>query len=181
LSGKPTGFSLEWSDVTALRDSTGQLAAINKSQAVIEFQMDGTVMHANENFLKTLGYTLDEIRGKHHSLFVTPEASSAEYREFWANLNDGKYEAGEYKRLRERAGEKSGFRPPTTRSSTATASHSRLSNMPPTRQAETSNADYEGQLAAIDKAQATIEFDMNGNILKVNENFLNAVGYSKKK
>lgn len=180
LSGKPTGFSLEWSDVTALRDSTGQLAAINKSQAVVEFKMDGTVMNANENFLKTLGYSLDEIRGKHHSLFVTPtEASSAEYREFWANLNEGKYAAGEYKRLAKGGREiwiQASYNPIVDGNGKP---FKVVKYATETTQAKLKNADYEGQLAAIDKAQATIEFDLNGNILKVNENFLKAVGYSK--
>lgn len=98
--GKQTGFSLEWSDVTKERDSAGQIAAINKSQAVIEFNLDGSIVHANDNFLNALGYRLDEIRGKHHSMFVDPAyAASPEYRQFWANLNNGNYEAGEYKRF----------------------------------------------------------------------------------
>ncbi len=99
-TGRPSGFSLEWSDVTALRDSTGQLAAINKSQAVVEFSMDGKVLTANENFLAAVGYSKDEIVGKHHSLFVGREyGESSEYRQFWERLNDGKYDAGEYKRF----------------------------------------------------------------------------------
>jgi methyl-accepting chemotaxis protein len=81
-------------------DLLGQVAAIGKSQAVAEFQMDGTVANANENFLRAMGYTLDEIKGRHHSLFVD-EASrnSPRYKEFWAKLNRGEYEAGEFKRI----------------------------------------------------------------------------------
>lgn len=76
------------------------LAAISKSQAVIEFQMDGTVITANENFLKTLGYTLDEIKGKRHSMFVDEQyRRGADYKEFWAKLNRGEYQAAEYKRI----------------------------------------------------------------------------------
>ncbi|MFN8705603.1 MAG: methyl-accepting chemotaxis protein, partial [Planctomyces sp.] len=98
--GKPTGFALEWCDVTSLRDSAGQIAAIGRSQAVIEFTMDGTILNANENFLKTLGYSLEEIRGRHHSTFVDKAySSSTEYREFWAQLNQGKFASGEYKRI----------------------------------------------------------------------------------
>ncbi len=179
-TGKPTGFSLEWSDVTALRDSSGQLAAINKSQAVIEFHMDGTVIHANDNFLKTLGYTLDELRGKHHSLFVAPaEVASPEYRQFWANLNDGKYDAGEYKRIAKGGREvwiQASYNPIVDGNGKPFKVVKYATDITATK---LRNADYEGQLAAIDKAQATIEFDLNGNILKVNENFLNAVGYSK--
>jgi methyl-accepting chemotaxis protein len=70
------------------------------SQAVIEFNMDGTIIYANDNFLKTMGYTLDEIKGKHHSLFAEPDfARSREYKVFWEKLNRGEFEAEEYKRL----------------------------------------------------------------------------------
>jgi methyl-accepting chemotaxis protein len=84
----------------AAAEFSGQIEAIGKSQAVIEFKMDGTVVTANENFLKAFGYTLDEIKGKHHSLFVDPAyRQSADYNEFWAHLNRGEYQAGEYKRI----------------------------------------------------------------------------------
>ncbi len=80
--------------------SSGQLAAIGKSQAVIEFNLDGTIITANENFLQAMGYLLSEIQGKHHRMFVEPAMrDSAEYREFWADLNRGQYQAGEYKRI----------------------------------------------------------------------------------
>ncbi|MFO0885380.1 MAG: methyl-accepting chemotaxis protein [Pirellulales bacterium] len=76
------------------------LEAIGKSQAVIEFEMDGTIVTANDNFLNTVGYTLDEIRGRHHSMFVPEELrNSAEYRDFWARLNRGENLPGEYKRV----------------------------------------------------------------------------------
>ncbi len=79
-----------------VQSALAQAAAISKSQAVIEFNMDGTIITANENFLATLGYGLEEIRGKHHSMFVEPATrDSAEYREFWARLNRGDYQAAE--------------------------------------------------------------------------------------
>ncbi|CAN0338777.1 unnamed protein product, partial [Chrysoparadoxa australica] len=78
----------------------GQLAAIGKSQAVIEFNMDGIIQHANENFLTTVGYTLDEIKGKHHSMFVDPaHRASPEYAAFWDALRSGTFSSGEYRRL----------------------------------------------------------------------------------
>jgi methyl-accepting chemotaxis protein len=81
-------------------DAAGQIAAINQSQATIEFNMDGTIRTANENFLKTLGYTLAEVQGKHHNMFVDPEyARSNDYKEFWAKLNRGEYQAGRFKRI----------------------------------------------------------------------------------
>lgn len=76
------------------------LEAIGKSQAVIEFEMDGTIVTANDNFLNTVGYTIDEIRGRHHSMFVPDEIrNSAEYRDFWSRLNRGENLPGEYKRV----------------------------------------------------------------------------------
>ena len=81
-------------------DLEGQIAAINKSQAVIEFELDGTILDANDNFCKTLGYTIEEIKGKHHSMFAEGAfASSPEYEQFWAKLRSGEYQAGEYKRI----------------------------------------------------------------------------------
>jgi methyl-accepting chemotaxis protein len=83
-----------------LDDLRGQIDAIGRSQAVIQFELNGTVITANENFLKTLGYRLDEVRGRHHSQFVDPaERSSSEYRAFWERLSRGEYDAGRYKRL----------------------------------------------------------------------------------
>ena len=81
------------------RDQSSMLDALNKSQAVIEFNMDGTIITANQNFLDTLGYSLEEIKGKHHRMFVTDvERESAAYREFWATLNQGKFQAAELTR-----------------------------------------------------------------------------------
>ncbi len=83
-----------------LLDLRGQVAAIGKSQAVIEFKLDGTIITANDNFLNTLGYRIDEIRGKHHSMFVDDATrNSAEYRQFWEKLNRGEFVAGEFKRI----------------------------------------------------------------------------------
>ena len=91
---------LQWRNNSAAANAIAQAAAIGKSQAVIEFNLDGTIITANQNFLDALGYRLDEIQGKHHSMFVEPgERDSAEYRAFWANLNRGEYQAAEYKRI----------------------------------------------------------------------------------
>jgi methyl-accepting chemotaxis protein len=98
--GTYDGNILEWRDVTQERTQSGQLAAIDKSQAVIEFALDGRVQHANANFLSTLGYSMDEIRGQHHSLFVDPAyRSTAEYRAFWEKLARGEPDSGQYKRI----------------------------------------------------------------------------------
>ena len=103
-NGKVVSFIKFATDITAYKiktmEDSGKIAAINRAQAVIEFNMDGTIVTANENFLGAMGYSLDEIQGKHHSMFVTPEdRASAAYAEFWARLNRGEFEAAEYKRI----------------------------------------------------------------------------------
>ena len=106
-AGAHVGNSLEWANVTEIRaqealnaDYSGQIAAISKSQAVIEFSLDGQIVDANANFLTTLGYTLEDVKGKHHSMFIDPaERQSAEYRLFWEKLGRGEYDAGQYKRI----------------------------------------------------------------------------------
>nr|HEX4315830.1 methyl-accepting chemotaxis protein [Kofleriaceae bacterium] len=81
-------------------EDANQVKAINRSQAVIQFKLDGTIVHANDNFLRGLGYRLDEVVGKHHSMFVDPTyARSDDYRAFWARLNDGQFDAGQYPRI----------------------------------------------------------------------------------
>ena len=81
-------------------DLKGKIAAINRSQAVIEFELDGTVVEANKNFCDCLGYNQDEIVGKHHSMFVSPHDVKADsYREFWAKLQAGEFHSGEFKRI----------------------------------------------------------------------------------
>lgn len=92
------GTVVEWQDSKQM-DSMSQLNAIQKSMAVIEFELDGTIIGANENFLATTGYRLDEIKGKHHSTFVDPQyGSSPEYRQFWEDLRKGVAQSGEFKR-----------------------------------------------------------------------------------
>ena len=99
LNGERIGTVVEWSTAEAL-DNAGQVDAINKSQAVIQFELDGTIIHANENFLSVMGYSLGEIQGKHHSMFADAGVSdSAEYKKFWEDLRKGEFQAGQYKRV----------------------------------------------------------------------------------
>jgi methyl-accepting chemotaxis protein len=97
---KYIGTTLEWADVTADRLNSGMLDALSVSQATIEFNLDGTIVTANENFLKTVGYSLDEIKGQHHSMFVEEDyKTSAEYKAFWDGLRNGDFNAGKFKRV----------------------------------------------------------------------------------
>ena len=87
-------------DSLQLANLQGQLAAINRSQAVIEFQLDGTIITANENFLRAVGYELAEVQGQHHGMFVDAAfRASGEYRQFWERLGRGEYDSNQYKRL----------------------------------------------------------------------------------
>jgi len=101
--GKIVGFVVEWSDAKDRLqnlDYSAQIAAIGRSQAVIEFAVDGTILGANENFLKTMGYTAAEVVGRKHSMFTEPSyRESREYAEFWACLVRGEYQAAEFTRM----------------------------------------------------------------------------------
>src|SRR5512139_1256204 len=97
---KSTAEGRTGSPVRSTAEMGGIVAAIGRSQAVIEFDLNGRILHANENFLKAVGYELGEIRGQHHSLFVEQAyRESAEYRQFWENLARGEFCAGRYKRI----------------------------------------------------------------------------------
>lgn len=98
--GRPSGLSIVWTDQTDALENEALVNAINTSQAVIHFDMDGTIRDANENFLSVMGYNLSEIKGKHHSMFAPADfAASQEYKDFWKTLNKGEYQAAQYMRL----------------------------------------------------------------------------------
>lgn len=101
--GKRLGTFVEWRDADLRlqnEDFTALAAAISKSQAIIQFQPDGTIITANRNFTDAMGYTLEEITGKHHRMFVDSSyAQSADYKKFWEALQSGEYQAAEYKRI----------------------------------------------------------------------------------
>ncbi|MCP4278295.1 MAG: PAS domain-containing protein, partial [Gammaproteobacteria bacterium] len=157
----------------------GQISAIGKSQAVIEFDLTGHILDANENFLNTVGYELEEIQGKHHSMFVQSDyAASDEYKGFWASLKAGQFFSGEYQRVGKGGKDiwiQASYNPimdmdgkpfkVVKYASDITASKYRA-------------ADYAGQIDAIGKSQAVIAFKPDGTILEANQNFLDAVGYS---
>ena len=160
-------------------ENAALLAAISKSQAVIEFNMDGTIVTANENFLSALGYTLEEIKGRHHSMFVDAAyANSSEYREFWTRLNRGESMPGEYRRV-SKSGKliviQASYNPIADKSGKLVKVVKFATDVTNTA---VMNEDYKAKLDAIGKAQAVIEFDMEGKILRANDNFTNALGYS---
>jgi len=87
-------------DADLLTELQGQIAAISKSQAVIEFDTSGHILTANNNFLNVVGYRLEEIKGQHHGMFVDRDyRSSDEYRQFWEKLRRGEFDSGQYRRV----------------------------------------------------------------------------------
>ena len=155
------------------------IAAIGKSTAVIEFSMDGTILSANPNFLKALGYSLAEVKGKHHSLLVSEEyRRSDEYRRFWLTLNSGEYQSAEYKRLGKGGREvwiQASYNPILDAKGKPFKVVKFATDV---TQQKLNAADYSGQIAAIGKSTAVIEFAMDGTILAANDRFLKAMGYS---
>jgi methyl-accepting chemotaxis protein len=160
-------------------EEAGKVAAIGRSQAVIEFNLDGTIITANQNFLNALGYSLAEIQGKHHSMFVDPATrDSAAYRDFWAKLNRGEYEAAEFKRIGKGGREVwilASYNPILDEKGKPFKVVKFATDV---TEAKLSTADLSGQIAAIGKSQAVIEFNMEGTIRTANDNFLHTLGYA---
>jgi methyl-accepting chemotaxis protein len=155
------------------------LAALDRSQAIIEFELDGTIVTANENFLKALGYTLAEVRGKHHSMFVEPAyAASPEYKEFWARLNRGEFQRAQYLRLAKGGREvwiEASYNPIRNSMGKPVKVVKFATDITATKTAAIEQA---GQIEALRRSQATIEFDLDGKIITANENFLKTLGYT---
>ncbi|WNV75574.1 PAS domain-containing methyl-accepting chemotaxis protein [Geodermatophilus sp. DSM 44513] len=157
----------------------GVVDAIQRSQAVIEFSPDGTILTANANFLAATGYALDEVAGQHHRVFCDPaEAASAEYAEFWARLGAGEFEAGEYKRVRKDGSAlylQATYNPILDVDGSVLKVVKFASDI---TEQTLAKADQLGKVAAISRSQAVIEFDLGGRIQHANEVFCATMGYS---
>jgi methyl-accepting chemotaxis protein len=159
--------------------ATDTLSALDRSLAIIEFDPQGNILTANANFCAALGYALDEIKGRHHSLFVDPAyARTAEYSAFWAKLGRGEFDAQEYLRIGKGGTEvwiQASYNPVRDGRGGVT----RVVKVATVTTAEKlRNAEFEGKLAAISRVQAVIEFTPSGEVLTANENFLTTLGYS---
>ncbi len=156
----------------------GQIKAINKSEAVIEFSPTGEIINANDNFLNTFQYHLDEIQGKHHSIFCDEElVNSPIYKKSWQDLAEGKFKAGQYKRL-DKYGNlvfiQASYNPIYDVDGKVIKVIKFAQNI--TKEKENSLY-YQGQIEAISKSQAVVEFDINGVVLNANDNFLKMLHY----
>lgn len=169
-------FSFPRSGAAAIAVAT--LAAIERSQSMVEFGLDGTVLTANQRFLDALGYTLAEIKGKPDSLFVEPAyGASPEYRQFWADLRAGKPQVAQFKRIGKGGREVwigASYNPVLGRDGKPLKIVTLATDVTEQRGRY---ADWAGQVAAINRSQAVIEFDLDGNVLTANEKFLDALGY----
>lgn len=160
------------------RKAEDVIAAIEQTQAVVEFDLKGTILRANKIFLDLLGYSLEEVRGRPHRMFIKPEdAETGEYRSFWHDLRTGKSQSGTFRRFTKqgvpvwiratytpiiRRGKVERIIKFATDVSIEIAEHAR----------------YESQMSAINRSQAVIEFRPDGTILGANDNFLTLMGYS---
>jgi methyl-accepting chemotaxis protein len=162
----------------ALSDLSAVYQALNRVQAIIEFELDGTVITANENFLRMFGYELDEIVGKHHRIFCDPGyAQSAEYGEFWRKLGRGEYDAAEFKRLAKGGEEiwlRASYNPVFDKDGKPVKVVKFATDVTASK---LQTAEYEGKVEAINRAQAVIEFELDGTVVSANENFLRIFGY----
>jgi len=170
-------------DITAARtvadDHAGKVRAIDRAQAVVEFDLRGHVLAANERFLELMGYSLEEAQGQHHRMFCDPAYVATDaYRSFWDKLGRGEYDAGQYKRVAKNNRDvwiQATYNP-------IYSSDGRLIKIvkfaTDITEFKRGVAESDGRLAAIDRANAVIEFDLEGNVLRANQNFLDAMGYT---
>ncbi|MET3889365.1 methyl-accepting chemotaxis protein [Bosea sp. OAE506] len=160
--------------------SRAEASSIRRWQAVIEFDLDGNILEANDLFLKTVGYDRSEVVGKHHSIFVPlEERSSKTYQGFWRDLRNGKAFQAEFARVTKTGARiwlQATYTPICGTDGSKPFKVIKYATDITAMKAVVSNA--EGELAAIRKAQAVIEFDLDGTILDANENFLKALGYT---
>ncbi|WP_449411299.1 sensor domain-containing protein [Methylobacterium komagatae] len=182
MAGRPFKIVMYGSDVTAEKlqraDFGWQIAAIDKSNAVITFDMGGIILDANENFLSAFGYTRDEVVSHHHRMFVDESYShGAEYAEFWRNLAQGRHQSGQYIRI-DRGGRQVWLQATYNPIFDVEGRPFKIVKYATVVTAEKlRQAEHQGQIAAIHKAQAVASFDLDGTILDANRKFLDILGY----
>ncbi|MEP0520431.1 MAG: PAS domain-containing methyl-accepting chemotaxis protein [Hyphomicrobiales bacterium] len=159
-------------------DLKAKFAALDKSQAIIEFDLDGTIKTANENFLSALGYELSEVVGQHHKMFVKQsEQDDPAYQAFWDELKQGNFQSSEFCRV-DKQGKEIWIQASYNPIFNAKGKPYKVVKFATDITAEKLKAtESAGQLAAIDKSQAVISFNLDGTIIEANQNFLATLGY----
>ncbi|UJW85272.1 methyl-accepting chemotaxis protein [Devosia sp. SL43] len=165
--------------LAASQSDHATLDAISRSQAIIEFNLEGTILTANPNFLSVLGYELTEVVGQHHRIFVDAAyGNSAEYRSFWDRRRQGEFETAEYKRIGKGGKDvwiQASYNPVFDAKGKPFKVVKLALDVTSQKRAA---ADAQGQLAAISRSQAVIEFNMAGEVLAANPKFCQVLGYS---
>lgn len=194
IEGNVSGSVITWSVATERlhtekmnHEYSDVLSALSKTQATIEFHPDGTIISANENFLKALGYnTVSDIKGKHHAMFCEPSfTNSPSYREFWTKLGNGTFDQGQYKRITRDGREiwiQASYNPVIDKNGKVVKVVKYASDITEQKlkaiAADILNEQNADVSAALSKTQATIEFTPDGTILTANDNFLKGLGYN---
>lgn len=182
-NGKPIKYIGVRYDITdsilKQQEIEGQLNAINSSSAYVEFKPDGTVLTANELFMSVLKYSKEEILGRHHKMFCEASyTSTLEYEKFWEGLRNGNSQVGEFKRISKDGKDvwlQATYTPVRDANGNIVKVIKFATNITDNK---VKNSDWGGQIEAISKSQAVIEFNMDGTIISANENFLRTMGYS---
>ena len=161
------------------KELNSRITAINRSNAAIEFDLNGIILSVNEQYLDMVGYTEEEVIGKHHSLFVEKGYEHTEgYLEFWQGLKKGRFQQGVFKRVT-KSGEpiwlQGNYNPLMDASGKPDRVLKMATNITPTKKQQ---IELDAINDAIYKSNLTVEFDLNGTILKANENFLHLLGYT---
>ncbi|RXJ99492.1 chemotaxis protein [Arcobacter sp. CECT 8986] len=161
------------------KEDKTKLKAIEDNYGVISFKPDGTIINANKNFLDTLGYTLEEVVGKNHSIFcVDVYKTSDRYKKFWEDLNKGITQTSEFRRIRKDKKIiyiQASYNPIKDNNGKV---YEVIKFAQDITERKIQSLDYSGQVQAIGKSQAVIEFNMDGTIINANQNFLDAIGYN---
>jgi methyl-accepting chemotaxis protein len=162
-----------------LTEQAGLLDAINRSMAVIEFDLDGVVLRTNDNFLKTMGYTAEQAIGQPHRRFCTPEfGGSAQYTDLWSRLKNGQFQSGTFERVDGKGQPiwlEASYNPIKDASGRVVKVVKYAMDVTAKVQQE---SEANAKLQAIDRAMAVIEFNLDGSILTANQNFLTRMGYT---
>ncbi|MBP2298856.1 methyl-accepting chemotaxis protein [Azospirillum picis] len=182
FDGRPTGIikfaTIITDEKLKATDAEGKLAAIDRSQAVIEFALDGTIQFANACFLDLMGYRLEEVQGRHHKMFLNQlDAADPRYTAFWDRIRQGEHQSGEFRRLTKGGGEVWIQATYTPILDPAGRPWKVVKFATDVTEQRRRNTDFRSQIEAINRSQAVIQFRTDGTILDANENFLDAVGY----
>ncbi|WP_318656850.1 methyl-accepting chemotaxis protein [Pseudomonas capsici] len=157
----------------------GLMGALERSMAVAEFDLDGKLIRANDNFLTAMGYRAEELTGKNHREFCSPALSrSSQYSELWASLRAGRFVSGTFQRV-DKNGHGVWLEASYNPVLDAQGKPSKVVKYAlDVTQKVMQDSESRGKLAAVDRAMAVCEFDLNGNVLTANNNFLNVMGYA---